>query len=439
MPIKTTDVVKWNSGDWAMRLKHARPSGGGAVGVAFCWCANPSSDGPDYNDPGTADFVLKPIGGSAAPAKFAESFMKSAIGAKTVNTQAVTRQTERAKFDAVLRALRGFKAKLEASEQSDGSSNVTIQQVAPSRLYEGLRRPPDTQRIRATKSSYAMSERDKKTLARWLQVWTHYEAAGAFLIQEVARDRIELADQYKDDNNKDAIQRMLGDRTLMVNLGRLFAVDAVLGNGDRLCQVNPGNILYTSKGEIWAIDSQTILQNYHAVVQTGKTVADFSGNENPQNFAQNLIGGGLKQVPTGPANQAQVLAPDFAMKWFYDLDKWYTVWFRYELESKIKQYGQNVPQEKDWQQAQVWFKSGVEQGLREVDQQLSGLNWLGAKSKFHKYAAKYGSDPNLDWTNFKLRRVYLKAVRAYPKDPDKAMSAVEAYAKKKLRVPDTSV
>lgn len=438
MPMNPKDVMKWSAADWSQKVKHARPSGGGAVGVMFIWCRNPGSDGANYNDVSTSDFVLKPVAGSAAPAKFAEKFMSSVIGAKTVNTQGIPRSDR--KFPAVLDVLAKFKNALVMSEAYE-ISLTTNQKVT---VTKHVLSNPKTGVIRGATTAQRtfMSDKDKALLERWRKVWNNYEQAGTFLVQSLAKDQIELGDVYKDTTNPDGIKNFLGDKTLMINLGRLFAVDAALGNGDRLASPNSGNILYSSKGEIWAIDSQTILQNFQEMKSASErgfsqfNSSDGLGSAKPEDFGRALKEGTYGQMPARSHKDPDgvTLAPDFAMKHFYDVDKWWNLWFRAMLEEKGHNNHQTAPTENEWSQAKAWFRQGVETGLKEVDSHLSGFNWLSVKSKFKKYERRYGSDLNMDWTNFKIRRVYIKAIRAYPKDPDKAISAVNAYAKKKLNV-----
>jgi hypothetical protein len=270
----------------------------------FIWCRNPGSSGANYHDVSTSDFVLKPVGGSAAPAKFAEKVMN----AKTVNTQGIRDSDLR--FPAIITTLARFKDALVMSEAYEFSL-TTNQKVV---VKKNIPSNPNTAVIRGatTAQKTFMSEKDKETLERWLT------------------------------------------------------------------QVPVGHQLTATKGP--------------------------------------------------------VLAPGFSMRHFFDVDKWWSSQFRAELSDKVNQYGQAVPTEQEWSQARTWFKEGVEKGLKEVDSHLSGFNWLSVKSMFRKYQARYGSDANMDWTNFKMRRVYIKAIRAYPKDPKKALAAVEAYANKKLNV-----
>ena len=443
MPMNPKDVLKWSASDWLQKVKHARPSGGGAVGVMFIWCRNPGSDGANYNDVSTSDFVLKPVGGSAAPSKFAEKFMNQVMGAKTVNTQGILRSSP--KFPAVLQVLDKFKHALVMLEAQE----ISLAKNQPLTFKDNVKGNVNVGVIRGVKTAAktVMSDKERKLLERWREVWNHYERAGTLLVQSLATDQIELGDVYKDTSNPDGIRNFLGDKTLMINIGRLFAVDAALGNGDRLASMNPGNILYSSKGEIWAIDSQTILQNFDAIKAAsnhGFEVFNDSGGYqkpmSPRDFGMKMRDG-MTQVPIGSQlttsqddRKKMVLAPDFAMEKFYDVDRWWKNVFRYELTGKAKQYHQTDPTESEWSQALQWFKQGLEKGLKEVDSHLSGFNWMKVKSSFKKYQSRYGSDANMDWTNFKMRRIFIKAVRAYPKDPDKALAAVQAYAEKKLNV-----
>lgn len=59
---------------------------------------------------------------------------------------------------------------------------------------------------------------------------------------------------------------MLLNNDLMFNLGKLFAADALIGNGNRLGNTNTGNIHFKADGTISSIDSTIILTNYDAVV-----------------------------------------------------------------------------------------------------------------------------------------------------------------------------
>ena len=81
----------------------------------------------------------------------------------------------------------------------------------------------------------------------------------------------------------------------------------------------------------------------------------------------------------------------------------------------------------------------MDEGLLAVDKQLSGLNWLGVKSMFKSHEKRYGSSPNLDWTNFKIRRMVVRMVLAERNQPgtpqekqQRALDRVVAYAERKI-------
>lgn len=433
MALKPSDVAKWSSADWRTKVKFAKPSGGGAVGVMFCWCRGLGSDLPNYNNPATSDFVLKPVEGSAAPSKFAETFMKKSIGALTVNTKPISKKGDSAKFQAIQAVLRSFKTRLEGSEKAWLQDFKAQAMALPGKVPA---------------KPFQLSDADQKLLARWRQVWPSYEGAGAYLIQELASDMLELGDDYKDSQR--GIKKIIQNKDLMINLGRLFAVDAVLGNGDRLCSMNPGNILYSSKGGVWAIDSQTILTNYAEIKNLTKqadpkTPVPYVSvlNQSPKEWATNIVTDSRHQLPTGNKLKEPhpVLAPDFTMKYLHKPKVWFDKRFKGELVHKSEEHNMpksDPPSDQDWETAYVFFKQGLDQGLKDVDDKLSGLNWLSVKSKFKSYTDKYGGDPNMDWTNFKLRRLYIKAVRA-GKTEQEALTICEAYALRKLKVDEDEV
>jgi phosphotransferase system IIB component len=53
------------------------------------------------------------------------------------------------------------------------------------------------------------------------------------------------------------------------------------------------------------------------------------------------------------------------------------------------------------------------------------------KAKYNSYVKKYGGDANLDWTNFKVRRLYLKLKKKLKSD-ELAIAGVREYINKKL-------
>jgi hypothetical protein len=394
MPIPTSQLKTWGNVQWQTKMKHVAPSKGGAVGVMFVWCANPGSGGPDYANPGSADFVVKPSMGSAATTKFAEKLLDKAIGAQGVNTLPVLRSDPR--FAAILAGLQRFKVAADNTLHHMGA-NAT---------------PP---------------QRD--LAARWASVWPSYQNASALMVQDLALGMAEF-DEVQHDPLQGGLAQLLSNRALMVNLGRLFAADAILGNGDRLCSLNTTNILFKkTTAQILSVDSQAILVSYDALLQQGGVTAR-------QWVDQIVTRNAGAQVAESP--QQQVLAASFALQDLYDVDRWWTVMFRGQLERSTQRHNEQPPGEAVWNWARGNFMQGVDEGLRAVDRQLSGINWLMLKSKFKSYEKRYGASPNLDWTNLKIRRMYIKTVladRNKPGTPEQkqqlAFDKVVAYAKRK--------
>lgn len=407
MAVSTKVLKGWGNAQWQTAIKHAHPSGDGAVGVAFCWTRNPSSEGPDYNDLSSADFVIKPAADGVSSVKFGEKFLKETVGAISVNTLVIPKSDPRFLLikNQLLRARNGAENSLKAHEAAKTAADDANQQLNPvvlkgPRMWKGqlLKKP-----------TYTASSRDQKAAVRWASQWHHYENATAYLVQDMAQALVEFKDEYIRTDPGHGLEQMLRNATFMRNLGRLFAADAVLGNGDRLCSLNTGNILFNANtGQIYAIDTSALLTNFQRVISApgynkadgGDTKADdwVKQVEQPNRGLSVATGGGLA-IAT------------FAMNRLFDVDAWWDNMFEYTLRQGLNKRGIMVSQNV-WQQARTWFKLGVDEGLREVDARLSGLNWLGVKQKFQAYSRKFGDNPNLDWTNFKMRRIYVKAVLA---------------------------
>jgi hypothetical protein len=395
MHLSTSELKKWGIVSWQTGIWHATPSKGGAVGVMFCWVTQPLYEGVDYDDPRTAHFVIKPSAGSAAPTKLAEDLMGRTLGAASLNTLPIPRTDSR--FQAVLASLR--------------------------RHHEEVR---DFFRQRPNHSSRSTQEM-QALLDRWNQVWPHYEKAHTLMVQDLAQGIKEFSDVYRDYSHM-GLQRALFDDRLMINFGKLFVVDAVLGNGDRLSAMNTGNIAYCEvTRRIWAIDSQALLTDYQNSLNKGCHSA--------ANWIEVLVQGGVAAAE----QEGAVQAPTFAMADLYDVDSWWRRCFRPHFEDTLKRDQQKLPSEELWALALSNFKRGVDEGLAAVDRQLSGLNWMAVKSNFKSLEKRYGSSANLDWTNFKIRRMYVRMALAEKNKPgtpkekkQRAMDKVVAYAERKV-------
>lgn len=396
--MNTSEVLKWSPAQWYDKVKFAKPSGGGAIGVVFCWCQTPNpfySGGTDYNNPRTADFVIKPIQGSAATVRFAEHMMKHTIGALTLHTKPINRATPHGA--AVMYTILKFRN--------------AAQTGTPQRK-------------------------------RWDSVWNHVSNAQAYLVQETLNSGVlEFGDEAYNGGNGQGLRYLLRDQPLMKNLGLLFAVDAILGNGDRLCKPNTGNIMYNCwNGMVWAVDSTTVLTNYRELVNDPSYNSWPEWGEKPtaNSWAKAIVSDSPSAIPT--TKHTPITPPAFAMQMLFDPDTWWTDVFRKHLLEGLQRAEKEClakhtpppvpPRPGEWDQAREWFKSGVEEGMTAIDNKLSGFNWLGVKSKYKEYVKRFGGDPNLDWTNFKLRRKYFKLRRGGMSN-EQAISAVQSYARHK--------
>jgi hypothetical protein len=267
-------------------------------------------------------------------------------------------------------------------------------------------------------------------LDRWNHVWPHYEKAHTLMVQEVAQGLKEFSDVYRDYSHM-GLERALFDDRLMVNLGKLFVVDAVLGNGDRLQKMNAGNILFeATTANIFSVDSQALLTDFHRCV--------YSCGPRARDWVSQIVD---LNVGASIPERDDILSPPatFSLAELYDVERWWKNEFRWHIEETLKQDGVRSPSEQLWQQAYGNFCIGVDQGMVAVDRELSGLNWLAVKSSFKNYEKRLGGSPNMDWTNFKIRRMYVRMALAEKNKPGtpsekqkRAFDKVLAYAERKL-------
>jgi len=403
-------VLKWGAGDWKWKLFHAKPSSGGATGVLFCWA---DAQGPtrDYKKPRTADFVLKPEQGGGAPTKFAEFMYRHTHTAMTTHTKPIPRQSPVG--NAILAELQKF---------------------------QNLERVGTPERL------------------RWEAMYRACASAGSFLVQETVTYAKEFGDEYRSPEKDRGLSALLRNQPLMVSLGKLFAVDAAIGNGDRLANTNTGNIFFEKfSGGLYAIDSATVLTSYEEILNDTTKVSWTDPSDRPgtsDDWATDVVQRGGVAVPSAQqkathANEMKLhrhangvtVAPAFRMEYLFDPDRWWADEFRAHLtsnlEREIREQTQKKlpvptrPTDQEWDNAKKWFKAGVEEGIKKVDAKLSGLDWLKVKIKYKLYVARYGGDPNLDWTNFKMRRLYIKLRRSGKSEQD-ALAACKAYALRKV-------
>ncbi|MCU0635336.1 MAG: hypothetical protein MUE41_10735, partial [Gemmatimonadaceae bacterium] len=88
MPIDPKVVAKWSAAQWQATVKYARPSSGGAIGVLFCFTRTTAT-----YPIGQADFVIKPLPGSAAPTRFAEHTLSKLVGATSMQSEGIARSS----------------------------------------------------------------------------------------------------------------------------------------------------------------------------------------------------------------------------------------------------------------------------------------------------------------------------------------------------------
>jgi hypothetical protein len=391
--VQPKDVLKWGPVKWLRDLKSVHPSGGGAVGVAFAW----TRPVPPKEKPSTADFVIKPIQGTAAPTKFAEKVLSKIANAKSPNSEGIKRMS--AEGEALVTRLREFAA-----------------QPGPHK-------------------------------DRWGEVLGHYENAGTFLIMETQSGVKEFGDEYREQYG---LRSMLRDQKLMKNLGLLCAADALIGNGDRFDNINTGNIMFTADGQLASIDSTAVLVSFQGMLNDVHKLSwgplDPNQPLKPSDWLRLITRQVGNQVPSAhqqqtydPLGKPPALAPGFVMDSLTDLDE---LWrrFRNHIEGGMKGASKRrvdsglppivPPRPQEWDQGRAAFMVGLNEGLVRIDQMLSGWNWLKFKSTWSNTAKQYGADPNMDWTNLKVRRLFLRML-AKGKSSKEIYETIDKYVKKK--------
>jgi hypothetical protein len=391
------DIERWSKADWERNVYYCLPSGGGAVGVVFVWTKR-----ANFNDPRTSDFVIKPIQGTAGPTKFAEMMLKKVAHANSPNSRAVTKMSPVG--IAMLQSLKGYRDR----------------------------------------------ETNPKTLGRWKEVWLNYYNAQTFLIQELQTGMSDLGDEYRKEGG---LAKFLSNEVLMTNLGRLFAADALIGNGDRLYSVNTGNILFKSDGTFCAIDSSTILTAFNSVLKDSesefqdavkklqfepgvsaeeKHAAQVRGARD--HYVAAFVHRGALTLPS-PLQKKQIaqnkpvaLPVAFGIREIFDPKGWWDGIFVPHFQ---KGGIDVVSMATTFNAAFEQFKRGFDAGVRDIDRRLSGLNWLMLKAEYRKISRKYGLDPNLNLDNLKIRRRYFKELKK-GSTAKQALSAVQAYAKSEM-------
>jgi hypothetical protein len=239
----------------------------------------------------------------------------------------------------------------------------------------------------------------------------------------------------------------------MKGLGKLYAADAIIGNGDRLSFTNTGNIMFNKNTNgtysFYAMDTAAILTNYQAVLNDARQEASKKdptqsqavgryGNTKPtpQDWAKDYTEKGTGTPGAVPGYSGEQTPQTFATGNLFEYKNWWDKEFRPHMQDGIRlglkqrtMFVADEPVEKDWTKARKWFGEGVQVGISEVDSLLSAkYEWL--KARFAYYKQQLGSDPNMDWMNLKIRRVYFQNFKK-TKNHDKALAAMLDYVGKK--------
>lgn len=405
------EAKKWFFFQWNDKIKYARPSSGGATGVIFCWCSAPSpfEGGADYSKPKTADFVIKPSDQGGASNKFGEVMTARIAHAHSLNTEVIEPGS------MVGKAITGVLTRF--CNRADIGS--------PARQ-------------------------------RWDRVLSFCRIAKVYLIQETLPNlTAEFGDLERETGPGKGLRTLLRDRTLMQNLGKMFVADAMVGNGDRLCNPNSGNIMFNLwNGRLWAVDTAAVLTNYNAMLND-VTVAswtngfEFDGTPTPDAYVKMIAKDGGNSIPSKKEAQRSAqgfsarTTPGFGMNVLFDVNRWWDVTFRPHLEDALKREAQlnatKVPPEQppvmprphEWNEALGWFREGVHDAMAEVDRLLIGKDWTGVKKTYQFFTRKFGGDPNLDWTNIKIRRMYYLYRRQHFTN-EEALKKCQEFANQKL-------
>ena len=86
MALEPKDVAQWPPVQWMRSVRMIRPSEGGSQGVLFVF----TKDAPGWRW-GSADFIVKPVQGSAANTIFAEDLLSKTADAKKLDSAGVRR------------------------------------------------------------------------------------------------------------------------------------------------------------------------------------------------------------------------------------------------------------------------------------------------------------------------------------------------------------
>lgn len=232
-------------------------------------------------------------------------------------------------------------------------------------------------------------------------------------------------------NNKGALQgqvdtdvqtqvNLLTNQTLMKAVGRLLAIDTLLGNADRFEEMNVQNAFMRGDNTIGAIDTEAIMQSLtgtkqFATTEIGSGVVPQSGSDVAR-YVDFVIGslttGGGRNISddvggTPSSNVARILS-EFDSWFEKTFVKKFVSWQDAMVTNKFTQLG--FPQDGkngNWPAVKLTIRAGLDEGVTEIRSAMSGPQKNQIKQNYQNLAGQYGSTDNFDWDAFKVRGEYM--------------------------------
>ncbi|MFG6102183.1 hypothetical protein U2F10_08030 [Leptothoe sp. EHU-05/26/07-4] len=265
----------------------------------------------------------------------------------------------------------------------------------------------------------------------------------------ITKDELKIVIQKKHDLKKIIFsfyknKEILADENLMISVGRILAVDCLLGNGDRFGpKFNVGNAIYMKKvGQIGrtigVIDNDAFLpickkDNLHRLINI------WSKNEKTSigKYLSFILDEGCELVDDKGVDitfpSLKKILKDFKNNWFKEvfygkfypeLSGKYLPQIYYDIleddgslinQPKKYQSFPKIDDNKDFRIQIPWFNaySSILQGFSEVIDIIQSDNGTLIRSFYEKYdelLGKYRGTQNFDWTAFQVRWSYISLV-----------------------------
>ncbi len=189
-----------------------------------------------------------------------------------------------------------------------------------------------------------------------------------------------------------------GLNTRLRNLGRTLAGDILIGNADRLDQINPGNIFLEGRDQVGAIDTEALLMN-----------RDEQPGINQEYWVDRLVMGGETFVEPEegegkPTSRAQQVL---------NFDDWFDDTFRRYFEG-LEVVGDEAGLDAyDLDAVQDLMRAGFVEGLDDVTSRLRDKAQRRELRQGLKAAEQaYGPSPTLDWHAMKVKGRYIESAHA---------------------------